>query len=119
MEESNIDNNANNENFDSIEIKENLLILNEEGLENKDKIKRMSNHSSSFRTKNNKVKLISKKTFSKNVFEEENKNNKSKKRIVENTIIEENENNNNFIKDILSEFLGRNSLIKRHIQVQI
>ena len=113
MEESNIDNNANNENFNSIEIKENLLILNEEGLENKDKIKRMSNHSSSFRTKNNKVKLISKKTFSKNVFEEENKNNKSKKRIVENTIIEENENNNNFIKDILSEFLGRNSLIKK------
>ena len=113
MEESNINNEVNNENFDSIEIKDNLLIANEEGFENKDKIKRMPNHSASFKSKNNKVKLVTKKTFSKNYFEEENKNNNSKKRILENTIIEENENNNNYVKDILNEFLGRNSLIKK------
>ena len=71
------------------------------------------------KNKKGKVQLVSKKTFSKNYYgdedDENDKNKKLKNKNIENKIIEEkNENeNDNYIHNILNEFLGRDSIVKR------
>ena len=70
------------------------------------------------KNKKGKVQLVSKKTFSKNYYgdeEEENIKDKNKKNNkIENKIIEEkNENEDNYIQNIINEFIGRESINKR------
>ena len=81
----------------------------------KDMSQSINNKVDLLKNKKSKVLLVSKKTFSKKYYgheEDENKNNKNKN--IENKIIEEkNENDNNYLQNILNEFLGRDSIIKR------
>ena len=82
----------------------------------KDSINTNNNKVDLSKNKKSKVQLVSKKTFSKDYFgDEENENNKNfKNKKIESKIIEEkNENDDNYIQKKYNEFLGRDSTIKR------
>jgi hypothetical protein len=111
MKEANINIDNNIKQFNGLKRTKNLILSNINGLEDIDNINKDPNHLSNFKLKKDKEQLNQKKTYFKNILEEDKFN---KKNIyIENGIKEEEENSNSYVKDILKEFLGRNSLIKR------